>query len=554
LLLALLTTFPNLCAVELSLSGIIGQSQPAEATPLVHFGFSGVALDGSARIWAATGTTLIAVPAQPAGAPVSTTLTLPTGALGQGSVWFDGSRILVGLADGRLAIINPDSARIERTLALPVGTTHICSPGKAGTGAARFPLIALTGRQLFGLTLAEPAAPVPLALIPDFGKTDVEAIGVLAGSGDIVVGAGYPDMRQYRFSADGGHQIQAQGWPRPGWARQYLSVGATTWMLAKDGAIVWVDGETSGLALRPAPARLASQPSNGLAAGPGGWWLASGGGLLQVDGAGKPVNRIGGLPGMTGVALGADGTLMMLQQGLRIVRMYVDDVPASAPDSPINEPWQINKGNRASGGAIASDRDGYLLTDVVDGLLWRFDPTRTAWGNQPWSTCCPTRTFSAVTGVAVGERMVRVVDDGRIREARRMDQPMVFTALDLPLPADAPPRWVAAVGDDRLIVANASMIACFERRSGSFQLVWRQSGKAVTAIAALPGVVAVAESEAVRLLDGINGHAVGAVTAMDMPDHRLDPIALTARSPWLVIADRASARMVRLRVVFDQQR
>lgn len=531
-------------AAELRVSGILGQSQPAEAPPLAAFGFTGVAVDGAGRLWAGSGSTLYAF-APDAGdrMVVAAQVALPTGLHGQASVQTCAGRIAAVLADARLALVDPTTAAVERVLALPPGTTRVHCPARSGPGAARFPVLALAGRQVLGLGLDGGDAAV-VATVPEFAGTWVEAIGVLAG-GDLVVGTGYPDMRQYRYAVAGSHWRQDGGWPRPGWPRQYLGIGDATWMLGNDGSVTPVDGEAgTGHALA---ASATGHPHGGLAPAGAGWWVACARGLVRFDADGRPAVRVGGLPAPDGVALSADGTVLALIGGQQVVRMYLDDGPLTAPDSSGTEPWRVGNGWTARATALAGEGDGALLLDAAAGRLWRFEPARTRWGDRPWTAGCPERALPSSGALAVGDSLVRVLADGRVLEADRRTLPLAFRELDLPLPAGFAPTRLACLGDDRVVVAGAGGIAAWVRQDGAFRLAWQVAGAAVAAIAVQPGVVVVAEPAAIRLFAGEDGRELAVLAAAAAPGGRLDPTALAVRLPWILVADRAGGRLLRLR-------
>ncbi|MCK6487840.1 MAG: hypothetical protein L6R48_05770 [Planctomycetes bacterium] len=540
--LALLALMAWLPAAELRLSGVIGQSEPPTATPLAVLGFAGVAVDAAGRLWGAAGDRLLRVDD---GVTVAAAIVLPAGIRSPGGLARRGDRLLAPLADGRLAVVDPAAGRIERLLPLPPGTTRVHCPAQPGPGAGRFLAVVLAGRQLLGLP-EDGSAAVAIATLPELPGTWVEAVGVLAG-GDVVVGTGYPDMRQYRLAMAAGHWVNAAGWPRPGWPRQYLRVGEATWMLGHDGAVALVDGASDGRP--PLPAQATGQPHHGAVATNDGWWTASARGLVLHAPDGRPLRRLGGLPGLAGVAATGDGALLALLGGGLVVRLGQDDGPTGVPSSPDEQAWHIGHGWTGRASALAGERDGALLLDASAGALWRFEPERARWGDHPWTAAAPAGTLAAAGALAVGDCRVLVVAGGRLLEADRRTLPLALAAVALP---DATAvRVIACDGDDRLYAATAGEVAACARGPGGFARRWAVPAPGVVALATLPGLVATATERRIVLLAAADGHPLAELDAEALPGRRLRVTGLAAQPPWLLVADADGCRVLRLRVVHD---
>lgn len=546
--LALMLTAPLLAAPRFS--GVLGQSQPADAPPFPAIGANGAVVDAAGRLWTAVGGTLYGFDLSRAGTPlVAKTLALPApvGGLAPRS---DGKQLYY-LGGGRFYRVDTASGQTQR-----LGEATVSEQAKAfavapATLAAGFAqmgkLFVLDGEQVnaYG-PQGEPRGKV-LALARPAGATwSYTSVGLEPRSGDLLVGSYYPDSKVYRFAADG-HEVTRDGWPRTGHSASLDIASDLAWALRYgSGAFALPDKPERGAVTLEIGAEW-TQYVNGLAAAPpGGYWLAGSQGLVRYDARGRGTGlRLGGLDGVRGLAIAADGTVIAaVEGGQRMVRLGLDDEPSAPLRSSANEPWRCGAGWSARAVGLAWDGQQFLAADETAGQLWRFDPWRTAWGEKPWIALGEPRTLTKPTAVAASDQHLWVLDGDRLLEAARPDLAKLSPVASAGLPGLTA---LAAVDDDRLAVATDQSVALLRREAGAWRPVWQAALPGVTALAADGDHIAAGTATGVALLATASGQSAGELRATDVPGG-WQPGPLALRGPWLVVADRQGRRLVRCRL------
>jgi len=526
---------------ELRFSGVIGQSQAVDAEPCAALHFHGVAVDGSGRLWAASGGNhlLVFVKAAAGDWRVDGELSLPVATAGCAALWFNGKNIVAWLADNRVALVDAEARKVTATVTLPEKTSSVFVTSSPG----RFDLFALSGRAVFGVTFSSAAAERLLTL-PDLREVPYTSLGLEPSSGDILAGTPYPFQKIYRFSADGA-QVVKDGWPRQGWPVQFLAVQGAACFVNRPGVVTELPAARKEfVTIQP---DFATSCQGAARVGDGAWWLATSQGLLHVRADGVVDTRLGGVADVRCLTVSRGGEVMaMVENGQRSVRFLIDGEPCSVPQSCGNEPWRVGAGWKDRAVSIVPDISGYLVLDDVERRLWRFDPAKTAWGDTPWT---PLNALASPTSIAVGDLLLWLVDDGALLEADRRS--LSFKKVDVEYPPGFVPRFVAACGGTQVFLASGTRVLALERTSdGVHKLRWSSPAlfKRVAGIATDGHRVVVADAAELVVLSAADGAERERITAAGAPGGRFTPTSLAFFPPWLVVADQAGKRLLRFHV------
>ena len=542
----------------LQFSGILGQSQPPEAEPLPFLTCTGVAFDASGQLWTVVGDRAFALAEPtPGRRRLARTVPLPTSALAQG-VCSDGERLFIACGDGTVYSLDPASETVAPFCAWPEGAKSftVTPAGVSGSFAAKAKLFVVADAAVHGVDASGRALGVLLALArPADASWWYCAVGIEPVSGDLLVGSYWPDSKVYRFGA-GGQAVTVDGWPRNGHAQILTELGGQAWILAAGGSATPLPPVRRGPAddLPGLPAAWTWYHS-GLAAAPaGGWWLASSQGLVGYSPDRAPRSmRLGGLPGVSLLAVAPDGTVIAaVENGQRLVRLGLADDPDTALRSDANEPWRTGNGWTGHACGLAWNGDRFLVLDRVGKQLWQFDPGHTAWGEKPWVALTEHNSFATPRLLAAGEGVVWVIDGSRLLELPRAD---LAAAREVPLPegvAAADLVAIASSRDDLLFVALPTRILALERRpEGAYSVRWdRPQGlSGIRGLATLDDGLAVGgggDGE-LAVLHAADGSLAGRLGATDVPGG-MTPGCLAASDRWIVAADEAHARLLRFGV------
>jgi hypothetical protein len=543
---------PRLC-----FSGILGQSQSPGAAPAAFLSAAGVAADFEGRLWTCWAKTLYRFDRGENGSYVMAfTTNLPhavvhyLGLLPDGSgrrafcAAYDGNVHRLDLETGACTAFCP--ARNADGEFLRFGAAPPGAP--AGSFGAEAALVQLDGSCIGGFDADGRPLGVLLTLpAPPEGESGYGAVGFEPGSGDLLVASTHPDNRVYRFDRRG--EVTTDGWPRP------ASTGTGGRIVTVDGAAWFV-----GCTIHELPARMTqaartaprdamlSQVSGLVPAHDGGVWAATTQGLVHVDRLGRVAGRrLGGLDGLTHLALGAGGALVGTRRDGMMIRLRLDD----APDAPLrseNTPsWRVGHGYAGRAAGLCWDGELFLVADSVGKRLWHFDPWHTAWMEMPWIALSPEESAAAPRALAVGDmRWWQLTESGLWHGSlAAMGDGRILASMDALLPRGA--HALGAFDDTRLYVAGVAAMACFDTASPHApRQVWsremRVTGLAVTrdAVFVIDG-----ETDAVVALHPDDGRAVARCTPTDIPGG-WSPAALAARDGWVAVYDGAGYRVVRL--------
>ncbi|MBI2299409.1 MAG: hypothetical protein HYU66_10790, partial [Armatimonadetes bacterium] len=536
---------------RLAYSGALGQSQRTDLKPLPFVAANG-ATEVAGWLWVIAGYELYCF--DPQGVP-STAIRrskLPAAATHLG-VQTDGERLHWASWDHQLWSVAPGKGTAEPWGDLQlsdkvrsIAVARLDAP-KAGY-AAKARVLVLEGDEVRGYDANSQPLGVLLHLTrPEKAEWWYSAVGFEPSTGDILVGSYWPDSKVYRFAADG-KEVTTEGWPRVGQAASFGVVGGRAWMIGQGG-------------LAQALPLLAKEPVGDILGGPGtmyanglaGGFLSTSQGLVGFGPRGRPSGvRLGGLGGVRALAVASDGTLVgLIENGQRTIVLGLDDDPWTPFRSNANEPWRMANGWTNKGCALAWNAPYYACLDETGKQLWDFDPHHTGFKETPWLKRSEPNSLTAPRAVAVGDTLTWVLDGGRLLECPGSE---VAKGVERTLPGLADPAKLvalAATGDELLLAATATEVRAWRRAAdGGYAAAWAAGPfQAVTGLAAAGGGVAAADGGAkvVALLALADGRPTARLTAADVPGG-WTPGAITASGRWIVVADEAGKRLVRLRV------
>ena len=358
----------------------------------------------------------------------------------------------------------------------------------------------------------------PLGVILDLAdfrsKGKVVSAGFLPGSGYLLISTMYPDMKVYRFTPDG---KAANGgiWPAGGWISNFSLAKGELWGCGSN-AIRYENTLTSGKPLMLGDGM--DQYANSIAWDGGkGYFLATTQGLKHYN----PVNprtsdfRIGGIGNPAALAI-LDGRILAIA-GYQITSLYLDDFPDSPFGNTGNEPWHVGANWDSDACAAVSDGSAFLILDRQHKTLWRFDPTKTKWGDKSRMVNLK-RSFKKPSDLAFKDGMIFFADHG---------------TLNVPNDLKAPVSRVDAFSRRELAAAGNGWIALLK----DGKTVWN---KAIFAddIAVIGDFLAVAGKE--LLLLNKKGDIVF------RSPHKLNTLAVSGK--WLVGADHADFSLRRFKL------
>lgn len=530
-------------------SGTLGQSHPEE--PLPFLSCTGAAVDAAGRLWTLAGDTLYGFAPDADGQMrclARQKLRAPAGPLG--TAW-DGERLSLVGWDRRIYSLVPGEGDLvpvgEALVAEGARAFAVASAGGLTGYAARGKYFALEGDSV--RAFASDGADLGLVLTltrPAGAEWHYCALGLEPLSGDLLVGSYWPDAKVYRYDASGA-EVARDGWPRAGHAASVVSFGGEAWMVALGGGgshlpPIQRSGEQA-LTL----SGIGTMYSSGIARAPsGGYWAATSQGLVSFDARGRLTGeRLGGIEGIRALAIGSDGAVVAaVEGGQRMLRLSLGDGPDTAFTSNANEPWRAGNGWTARASALAWDAGCFLVADEVGAQLWHFDPEQTGYQETPWPKVTEPGSLAGPRACAVGDTLAWVGDSSGIRELARPDGSL--RQVELPGLADAASVVaLAAEGDGLLLVALPDRVLAYARSAvGGYALAWRTEAlDEVRGLALGDGFLAVSERIGVRLIAPSTGEPLARHAT------EWTPGAIAAKGRWVLVADDAGKRLVRMRVV-----
>lgn len=206
----------------------------------------------------------------------------------------------------------------------------------------------------------------------------VKAVAVHPETGDLLLGAYWPECRVHRFRPDG-TEVLSPVWPFKAMAEDFSLAGGR--MFALGERAYELSDKFGALSFGVNSGRVYD-----VARGKGGWWLAtSQGAQFYTDAAaqsGRPAaRRVGGLSGVT--AVGISGGRVIVAEGYRVHSIWLDDRPDEPFTSSHN--WcSIGKWKGAIDSVATAGDGAFFLhwSDGKDEAAWRFDPRITEWKDR----------------------------------------------------------------------------------------------------------------------------------------------------------------------------
>ncbi|OGV62452.1 MAG: hypothetical protein A3K19_33380 [Lentisphaerae bacterium RIFOXYB12_FULL_65_16] len=556
-------------AWRIRVSGVLGQSQPADQSPLAFLSSEGAVLDATGGLWTAAGEKLLRFAPGPGAAwRQDHTAALPAGTGGAVRLASDGKTFFVLTSERVILAFDPIAPDAAVTVCCDLRTALPAIPkdfavipaGLTAGFAARSRFFLLGDDRVLAVDAAGPRTDTVVELQrPADAQWQYRAIGIEPKTGDLLVAGSWPDSAIHRFRMDG-TELRNPHWPRPvpGHAERLAAIDGMAWVSCSDG---------TGLALPDAVFR-----DDDVRRFPGQWtlygrglalsaqsaaaWVASSQGLVEYDSLGKPVGRrMGGLPGVRTLAVAPDGTMVAaVEDGQRFIRLWVDDAPDAVLRSNGNEPWRTGNGWRCRAASVSWAGPHYLVLDEIEKRLWAFDPWHTAWKETPWIALTEKDTLTAPRAATAHNRTAWVLDGDRLLFGN-LQQPVTLAAATVDgSPALSGFTFATALSETRVVLASRQELLALEHCGGGRHAVLWKAEAGVTdvrGLAAGDGFVAVTDAGApnapVIVIDPDTGRRLCTLASDTVPGG-FTPGALAASGRWLYAADAAESRIVRLTV------
>lgn len=545
--------------VQIRVSGVLAQSQPAKTMPLPFVGtFGGVSFDKTGKLWTAYDNQAYGLTRHADQSwEVSERIQLPTSITHLGTRW-DGQKIFASCWDWRIHAVDPIAKTCSPICTIDDNTRSfaVAPAGLTSGYAGKAKIFTLVGDTVKAYTENGAALGIVLTVPRATGMTTrFDAVGIEPTSGDLLVGTGYPDMRIYRFDVQG-NQVTTGGWPRRGSASSIHIINDTAWLVNDGGAAKPLQSVQTGNDEDMAIPSYWSMYAFGINEDPvGGYWLSTSQGLVHFDRNGQPTQeRLGGLSDVKAMRIGADGTLIVLiERGERVARLNIADAANTPFQSNSNEPWRVAANWSDRGKAIAWDGKAYIILDVTSKQLWSFDPNRQQQGEKNWVKMSEPNVYSDPRCMAAGNALIWVVDGKQLLEGTQTPTG-AFHVVQLPSHADmSDVSDIAAGPQNMLYFASTTTVWAYTRdANGVYRQIWQSNlvGKNLVSLDATTGFVVVADKDAqsISVLSPTTGRVLGQLTA-DRVDGGMMPVCVASSSKWIIVADEQGKRLIRLRVV-----
>jgi hypothetical protein len=228
-------------------------------------------------------------------------------------------------------------------------------------------------KTVYGLD-AEGTCSPPLHVCGAAERAAVRSVALHPVTGDLLVGSTWPEMLIRRYRTDG-TPVRNAKWPYRCRADEMKSAGGRLWALGGNARTIDEAGETTG-------GRTIGENANvtrDVARGAAGVWLATTQGAQYypaADPTGRCAVRLGGLPGVSGVAV-LNGRVLAVAGG-RLFALWLDD----RPDEPLHsdERWLVRPNRYDGRGTAVEARDGlFFIRDEGSRKTWAFNPEQTQW-------------------------------------------------------------------------------------------------------------------------------------------------------------------------------
>ena len=313
----------------------------------------------------------------------------------------------------------------------------IADAGTSAGFAAKGKIFALDGRDVHAFSIDGKPLGIVLTLPELLNKCPYTTLAILPGSGDLLAASYYPDLKFYRFQADG-TEFKKDGWPISGWV---------TGTAFAEGRIWGFHFAATGYSASEYPCWKRLQVRSAAATPP----------------------------------LALNGSQIVASLGNRLYGLKLDD----AHDSPLscqgNEPWRVGNGWSGESDGIVPDGKAFLVYDRKGKILWRFQPQvqgAERWVRQP-------ETFRDLRDMAVRDGKKFFLDEGKFAGRNNLNRIDAFDADtvvvadkdSVSLIAKGREQWKTALKDIRDIAVIGAYTAVAS--GDSLLLLDRKDGKTV---------------------------------------------------------------------------
>lgn len=387
----------------------------------------------------------------------------------------------------------------------------IADAGTSAGFAAKGKIFALDGRDVHAFSIDGKPLGVVLTLPELLNKCPYTTLAILPGSGDLLAASYYPDLKFYRFQADGS-EYKKDGWPISGWVTETAFAEGRIW-----GFHSAATGYSASVVKRNDLPKIGKNDLylTGIATnGKNGYYLNTSQGIKHypVGSLEEAVERIGGSGNVKALAL--NGSQIAVSLGNRLYGLNLDDACDSPLSSQGNEPWRVGNGWSGESDGIVPDGKAFLVYDRKGKILWRFQPQvqgAERWVRQP-------ETFRDLRDMAVRDGKKFFLDEGKFAGRNNLNR-------------------IDAFDPDTIVVADKNSVSLIAKG----QEQWTTALKEIRDIAVIGSFAAVATGDSLLLLDRKDGKIVFQTPA------KLEHLA--ADGKWLIGSDPEKAAILRFKLV-----
>lgn len=512
-LLTVLCLATTVGGAELKLSGVLGQSQPGGVPPLPDSQILSATSDASGQVLFTDSANLYQLDKAKREAVVR----LPGF---NGRLMMDGRQVFLlhhtiiyridrkengALEKVRIADIRRGYARVG---VVPDGTTQ-----RFGE-KVKFFAYDSAEKKVYGWDRNGQVLGVILDLNDFKSKGTILGIGMMPGSGYLIVSTEYPDMHLYRFNPDG--RPEAGGiWPVAGRVAHFSLCNGKLW--GSNNISIMIENELSGNRRTEIGDNRDMYAFAVCSDSDGGYYVASSQGLKHYSGTEtqRCNYRIGGLK--AGTALAVANGLVISISGFQISAVKLDDAPDSPLENTGNESWHVGKNWSSDGIAAIAKGNTFLILDRKYNKIWRFDPAVVQWPAKDRMVALEY-TLNRPTDIAYAGEKLLIADNGKLNLATDLKDPVIR---------------VDAFSTDEVVCAGKDFVALL--RQG--KTVWKRPLTAVD-LAVINDYIAVAADE-LLLLDK-KGNLVGRLP------YRLCSLAVSGK--WLLGSDQSRSAILRFKL------
>lgn len=400
------------------------------------------------------------------------------------TIYFDGDSIFMAASDSRIHRISIDDRKTTAICAIPKKFKDMCvAPAglsKGFAGNAKF--FVLLGTKVLGYTADGKDAGIVLSP-PPLSKGNYCCVGIDPVNGDLLLGSYYPDMKIYRFKVNG-KMVSDGDWPRSNRFAKHISyVGDKVFTLRNGAKLLPTRKSRNVHPLMVGP--YWTNPTSSIARdASGGYWLATTQGVCAFTPTGKPLKiRIGGIDKPSCPAVASDGTLIVVSNKERLIRLNVGDDPNTAFECDGNEPFRIGGGWSGKTSGVAFADGAFLVLDTAKRKLWRFDPRKLSERKGVWESVSKPNAFEKPLAITSNDENFWILDGKKVL-AGKNGNPAAWRELHLPKRIRGIQK-IAAFGENGIAVSYDNTLALLSANSANPKIKW--SNKLEEPIAAMAG-------------------------------------------------------------------